>query len=330
MVGAVFVVLELAAAPARRNPIDMALPSQDNPRAAAFGDRLSVTVLCATFNGAGFLPELVASLDAQVHRPRTLVFRDDGSTDATRDVLAALAASRPDVVVETGAHLGVTRGFLALLATHGLSADCTAFADQDDVWLPEKLARATAALATVPDGVPALWCSRATITDAGLKTIGTTPPIVRPAFGNALVENVAIGCTIVLNRAAVLWLADPPVEGILYHDWWCYLVCSAFGRVIADDRPSVLYRQHGGNSVGAPAGRTASLLARLRRGGQLAARRAQALAFLGRYGEALDDERRLLAARFAVGGRRLAFDGDLFRQRRGDDLLLRAALLAGF
>jgi hypothetical protein len=70
-----------------------------------------------------------------------------------------------------------------------------------------------------------------------------------------------------LNRAAAdLVLASArPVGGL--HDWWCYLVVSAAGgRVIADPKPALLYRQHGANAVGAPSNRWRRLLAAARRG----------------------------------------------------------------
>jgi hypothetical protein len=73
----------------------------------------------------------------------------------------------------------------------------------------------------------------------------------QPSFPDALVQNIATGCTIVLNRQAVELINafNPPQRS--YHDWWCYIVVSAAdGRIIADDEPVILYRQHRSNAIG--------------------------------------------------------------------------------
>ncbi|MCW5696101.1 MAG: glycosyltransferase [Bauldia sp.] len=294
--------------------------------------RPEIAVLCSTYNGAAYLPRMVESIDSQTHQPSVIVFRDDGSDDATVAWLERLASARSNVVVDRGRHIGINESFFSLLRDHGHRADYVAFADQDDFWLSSKLARAAEALAGVDDDRPALWCSRLMIADAALQPLQPTMPINRPSLGNALVENIAAGCTIVLNRAAVRLLSDPPLSSVLYYDWWCYLACSALGSVIVEAKPSVLYRQHTANSVGVVPGGSKALAAKIKRqspGRLLSGMRNQALGFLGRYGEQLEDEKRALATRFADRDRSLAFDRRIFRQQRIDDTLLRAALLVG-
>ena len=71
-------------------------------------------------------------------------------------------------------------------------------------------------------------------------------------FPACLVENVVTGCTALLNPAAVTALHLSPRPRKSLHDWWAFiLVLALCGDVIFDDMPSILYRQHGGNSVGA-------------------------------------------------------------------------------
>jgi hypothetical protein len=88
-----------------------------------------------------------------------------------------------------------------------------------------------------------------------------------PGFLPALTQNIATGCTIILNRAAVdcILASKPPDEA--WHDWWCYLVVTGCGGlVLADPIPVILYRQHGANVIGAPASQTRRGVAAIRRG----------------------------------------------------------------
>jgi hypothetical protein len=71
-------------------------------------------------------------------------------------------------------------------------------------------------------------------------------------FSNALVQNVVTGCTIVMSREARELICERTPSRVLMHDWWCYLVASAFGRVIYDENSRIKYRQHGTNTVGSP------------------------------------------------------------------------------
>jgi hypothetical protein len=234
-----------------------------------------VRILLATDNGAAFLPDQLASLRAQTHADWSLLWRDDGSSDATAAVMARFAAelgpARCARLAQPAGRLGARESFLALLraAAPALGAhDAAAFADQDDVWLPQKLARGLAALGRVPPGVPALACARYILVDAALAPLGESPALRHPpGFPAALAQNVATGCTILLNRAAARLIAASRAPAGTLHDWWSYLlVAAADGAVLMDETPQVLYRQHGANAVGAPASLPGRALGALRRG----------------------------------------------------------------
>ncbi|GAC1337295.1 MAG: glycosyltransferase [Acetobacteraceae bacterium] len=192
---------------------------------------------------------------AQTVTEWVLYWRDDGSTDGTVPIMQAFAARLPTgrcVAVPTPGHWGATESFMMLLRRAAPAGVPVAFADQDDVWLPEKLTLALAALGT--EAVPALYCSRQKLVDAALAPLGESVPLRRlPCFPAALTPNVAPGCPVVLNAEAARLVAGSRPPGGSLHDWWSYLVVAASGgRVIADPTPTVLYRQHGGNLVGAP------------------------------------------------------------------------------
>lgn len=216
-------------------------------------DEPPVAILLSTWNGAAHLPEQLASFTQQQNVRWHLYWRDDGSSDGTPDCMRAFAAEHPAQVTfcpTPAGHIGITASFLALLRQ--APAATIAFADQDDVWLPEKLDRGTAALARVPDTEPALYCARQTLVDAALHPIGPSPRLgLDLAFPRALTQNVATGCTVMLNPAAARLVAASQAPPGTLHDWWAYLVVSAAGgRILADDTQVVLYRQHARNAVG--------------------------------------------------------------------------------
>ncbi|MCC5973038.1 MAG: glycosyltransferase [Rubellimicrobium sp.] len=224
-------------------------------------------ILMATCNGAAFLPAQLASIAAQNHPDWSLIARDDGSTDATPGILADFARAHPgrDIRLIRGrGGAGSAGNFLSLLADPDLPEGFVAFADQDDVWLPDKIARGLALLARaqVMAGAarPAVYASRTILADAALRpqrlsTLHRRPP----AFGNALVQNVLGGNTILLDPAAAALMrascAAALGRDVPFHDWWVYqVVTGAGGIAINDAAPGLLYRQHGANALGAHRG----------------------------------------------------------------------------
>ncbi|MEO1493922.1 MAG: glycosyltransferase [Pseudomonadota bacterium] len=208
-------------------------------------------------DGDAHLPAQLQSLADQTDGDWQLLVSDDSAGTASRQVLDGFAASAPSPVqVMAGPRQGFAANYLHLIrcAAPGL----VAFADQDDVWMPDKLARARAALAALPQDRPALYCARVQPWD-GTRSFVPQPPLSRaPGFANALIENVATGNTVMLNAAAgalAREMADR-VGTVFAHDWWLYqLVTGVGGTVIHDDGPPVvLYRQHGGNAIGAGRG----------------------------------------------------------------------------
>ncbi|TVQ39418.1 MAG: glycosyltransferase family 2 protein [Geminicoccaceae bacterium] len=281
---------------------------------------METRVLLSTYQGERYLGAQLESIFAQQGIDVTLAVRDDGSSDRTLELLSASAAAEPRLVAfEAGINRGVIASFEMLLRQHGRCCTHVAFADQDDVWMPHKLHRAASTLATVDPATPALYCSRLTYTDRNLRPLGHSALPRRPlGLDNALVENVATGCTIVMNRAAVDLLVDKPwPDTVIMHDWWCYLVVGACGRVLYDPDPSLFYRQHGANAIGIGSTAVHRLARRVR--GQLARPpgrcRQQARDLLRLHGEHMPPEARARVTRFAEAA---AGQGSLAYVRRGD------------
>jgi glycosyltransferase involved in cell wall biosynthesis len=212
-----------------------------------------VAILMGTCNGARFLRAQLGSIAAQSHRDWRLVVGDDGSTDATRAILAEFAAGQGGrVELREGPRRGFAANFLGLAGDRSVRADFYAFADQDDLWHPDRLARGVARLAALDPGRPALIGGRTRLIDEDGRPCGLSPAFrAPPGFANALVQSIAGGNTMLFNAAAKRLFEATPGVRVVAHDWWAYqLVSGAGGEVIYDPEPMVAYRQHAGNLIG--------------------------------------------------------------------------------
>ncbi|WP_244867512.1 glycosyltransferase [Vannielia litorea] len=212
-----------------------------------------VTVLMAVHRGAPHLPDQLDSLTEQQHKNWSLVVSIDGEDDGSGQILDT-HPSAARITRITGPGKGAAANFLHLMRRVD-PGNYWAFSDQDDVWLPHKLGSAVKQLENVPWNQPAMYHSRSLITDGLLDNHRMSPSRPKPpSFANALVQNIAGGNTIVLNPAAsrLVHAAAHDVEDVTIHDWWLYqLITGAGGVVLHDEAPSLLYRQHGANLIGA-------------------------------------------------------------------------------
>lgn len=211
-----------------------------------------VAVLLATYNGAKYIAEFLDSLIAQTEKNIVLYVRDDGSSDDTLAIVAAYADRLPTVVLPTERRLGPGHSFLTLLRAAADDCSYFAFADQDDRWLPTKVERARTALDTSAD-LPSMYFARVEYVDEQLSHLGYSTPARQLGFHSALVENVAMGCTMMLNRSGRALVLEGNPERVTMHDWWVYVLMAGFGRIIADDFIALQYRQHANNAVGGTA-----------------------------------------------------------------------------
>ncbi len=133
-----------------------------------------------------------------------------------------------------------------------LLADYYAFADQDDIWKKDKLFQAVMLLEAQPQSLPALYAGKVIYASENLSRCRKFPYQIRrmPSFGNALMENICMGCTEVFNRSLLQLVKEHLPSDCIMHDWWMYLTAAYFGKVIYDQHAYMLYRQHGDNAVG--------------------------------------------------------------------------------
>lgn len=311
-----------------------------------------IQVLMSTYNGEKYIREQLDSILSQdceavgTARLRLLI-RDDGSVDGTQKILEEYAAKYPEQMRwYQGENQGVIRSFFDLIRHSDDEADYYALADQDDYWKPGKLSRGIEILKEMPeDDTPHLYCCRPLLVDEELEPLVSEirRPPMRPAFANALVENIVTGCTTVMNRTLRDMVRNNPPGFTVMHDWWLYLVASCFGKVYYDETPYICYRQHGGNTVGTNVSRWKEFCDRLKRfrGNRrnISRQIGELLRIYGkekRENRTLQSKQNLALARRLVESRkslpkrfRLVHSGVIYRQRREDDRIFRLILLSG-
>ncbi|QOT09881.1 glycosyltransferase family 2 protein [Paenibacillus sp. JNUCC32] len=305
-----------------------------------------VQVLLSAYNGEQYISEQIQSILNQTHAAVSILIRDDGSTDKTMELLDQWVTTHPDKIkLIKGTNVGVVSSFFELLRAADAEADYYCFCDQDDVWLDHKVEHAIARLnSSIHTEVPAMVFTSTYLTDDELNRKGAwpKPPAQEPSFFNALYENIAIGATITMNRSARnLFINSQSVDSqkVLMHDWWFYLLVSAFGTVIYDNKPSMLYRQHNNNVVGGNnslVGKLKSKWASFKRHTGKDLLHKQASEFDRIYGSRLIGEQKeqldlFLATRTRFMDRlHYARKSKLYRQSKAESLLFKFFILIGF
>lgn len=269
----------------------------------------NVDILLAVFNAEVYLKEQLASIYGQSHQQWHLVIRDDGSTDGSPGILLAESAAHPSrirVLDNGGKNLGASQNF-ARLMLHSTSRYIM-FCDQDDIWLPHKMEATLAKMQQMEQSfgtdTPILVHTDLKVADENLRVVSESlwqyqlsDPDRGSRLNRLLMQNVATGCSMMINRP-LLDMALPVPGAAMMHDWWLALVAAAFGKMGAIHDATALYRQHGANDTGAKkwdwAELARSLCNREELARQLSLNRSarsriheQAAAFLQRYEPAL-------------------------------------------
>lgn len=297
-----------------------------------------VAVLLATYNGAKYLPDFLDSLCQQSFKDFRVYVRDDGSTDETAGIIQSYRSKLNLRLLQSNERLGPAKGFLQIMREADARHDCYLLADQDDFWYEDKIQRAFLALMNQKDKTT-LYCSRLEYVDESLRHIGFSRPPRFLSFENALVENVATGCTVAISqRLCAEIVASEPFD-VIMHDWWLYMYSTAFGEVIYDPNASIKYRQHGNNAIGAATSLWDDFHRRWvrfrRREGGVHRLSRQSKAFKYCYGAKLRPEYCKIIDRLIRGTQSLtdrfwlALRPPVYRQRRMDTLLLRCLFLLG-
>ncbi|MCX0500956.1 glycosyltransferase family 2 protein [Erwinia billingiae] len=221
-----------------------------------------VSILFCSYNGEKYLREQLDSIIGQTHTNWTLYISDDGSTDNTLSIIDEYKKKLPDnkLILLKGPSKGFAANFLSLMKNPHIKSSYYAFSDQDDIWLESKLERAIrmVRIAKKSNSTPfILYGGRTRLINENREIIGHSSIFKRDfKLENALLQSYSGGNTMLFNDALKMKVESLPEEiRIVSHDWYLYLICSAFAGVnVYDPEPQILYRQHSSNIVGSNLG----------------------------------------------------------------------------
>ena len=223
----------------------------------------STCIVLATFNGTDFLADQIDSLVAQTNTQWKLLIRDDGSTEATLEIIRnySLEDNRIQLLKQEGGTSGSARSNFStlLIAAYEQEADYIFCCDQDDVWEPNKLELMLARLKELEreSKVPSLVHHDLAVVDESLEPIADSfvemmqlKPSDESNPQRLISRNEVTGCAMACNRA-LLEIALPISDQAVMHDWWLALCAGYFGRLAFIPGKLVKYRQHSDNTIGA-------------------------------------------------------------------------------
>lgn len=218
--------------------------------------RVGISVAMATYNGEQYIEEQLASLAEQALLPRELVVCDDRSTDRTLELVRQFSRTAPFPVRihVNDSNLGYADNFLR--AASLCTGEWIAFCDQDDVWLPNKIARVTEAISAADDELM-LVAHTSLVGNEALEVAGLRLPDFRRDACVLRATRFSLYCISgfsLVFRARLLREIDPklrPVsrweggEKLLGHDFWITILAHALGDSKYISEPLAIWRRHG-------------------------------------------------------------------------------------
>ena len=217
----------------------------------------SVAVLLAAFNGIKWIEEQVNSILNQRGVDIEVYISVDVSTDGTYEYCQNLASKNANIfILPYGDHFGgAAKNFFRLIKDVDFNQyDYISLADQDDIWLSDKISRAieimnVRKLDGFSSNVIAFW------EDGRKQLIRKSYPQNKFDY---YFESAGPGCTFVMKQQSLKKFKDFLTENwnlvneVSLHDLMIY----AFFRELSmawyiDEIPKLYYRQHSNNQIGA-------------------------------------------------------------------------------
>lgn len=221
----------------------------------------SIVVLLAAYDGELYIQEQLDSILAQENVNISIIISVDKCNDSTLSIVKYYESIYADIisVLPYGKSFGSAgANFTRLICEVDFNNyEYISFADQDDIWLPQKLNRAVEQIYTnnvdaYSSNVTAFWKS------GKKKLVKKDYPQVKFDY---LFESPGPGCSFLLKNSLAQslrshLLAKKEVEKEIWlHDWYCYSFARFYDwKWYIDSQPMMLYRQHELNVVGANTG----------------------------------------------------------------------------
>lgn len=224
-----------------------------------------VAIVLSTYNGEKYLREQIDSILNQTYKNFELIVRDDGSKDSTVAIIKEyIEKSDKEITLIEGKNLGFIKSFFDLLKR--ADADYYSFADQDDIWMPNKIELAVNSLNKLDNTKPNMAFSNVDYYDTEMNFMGKGDNEGKnPSFLNSLYECINQGMTMVINKKARDYIINNIPEKCFFHDWWTYMICTGFGNVVQDDVVTVKYRRAKTNATVEGQGKITLLVWRIKK-----------------------------------------------------------------
>lgn len=214
----------------------------------------SIAVAMSTYNGERFLQEQIDSILKQEEVKLDLFVRDDGSTDRTVSILREYDYFYGNVHVCFGKNEGVGNSFMDAFYAIPSQFDFYAFADQDDIWMPDKC---RVAIEKLQETGKSLYASNQECIDANGKSLGLRygdSQYIHLKPVEVISYNMISGCTFVFPSVFADELRERRFSRDLLqvriHDVSVAAAASVTGGIYYDNNAYIKYRQHENNVVG--------------------------------------------------------------------------------
>lgn len=206
-----------------------------------------IIILLSTYNGELYLKEQLNSIFSQDYKNFELLVRDDGSSDNTIKILNEYCKRHSNMSYYCGCNKKPARSFLDLMKM-APKADYYAFADQDDIWLPNKI---SSAIFLLKKNHADFYHSNFQMVDENLQEIPTIKKYDVQTIEQSAVLLTATGCTFVFSsKLRDLAISYKP-HFLIMHDTWLFKIALSCGlSIVFDHVPHILYRQHSSNVLG--------------------------------------------------------------------------------
>ena len=200
-----------------------------------------VAVIMSTYNGERFVAEQLDSILNQTYSNIEIVVRDDGSKDNTVNIIKEYQKKYDNIMLYEGENLGFIKSFFELLKL--AKADYYAYADQDDIWLENKIELAVNSLNKLDNTKPNMAFGNSDYYDENMKFLSSGPKNKKYSFLTALFACITQGMTMTVNQKTRDMIIENMPKSCFFHDWWTYLLCVGMGNVAYDNVTVVKYRR---------------------------------------------------------------------------------------
>tara|TARA_B100000989_G_scaffold298794_2_gene289911 strand:- start:1748 stop:2662 length:915 start_codon:yes stop_codon:yes gene_type:complete len=219
---------------------------------------LKVAVILCTCNSEKYILDQLQSIIDQKDCQIDIYISDDFSDDNTLEIVSKFFNNKEYYInIIDGPNKGFAVNFISNLRRVNNFYDLYAFSDHDDVWKKNKIQEAYKEFIQYPRNEPFLYCSRTTLVRENLKVFGASKYFKkRPSFGNALVQSIAGGNTMIFNGEFKKYLDRVDLnKRIISHDWLSYILITFIGgNIVYKKKSHTMYRIHELNKVGSNKG----------------------------------------------------------------------------